>query len=207
MLSTHCFSDRPARWATYLSYALLIGFNLVQPTDAADKGVMTDYSRAYISLNSGAQAQPGDIRMDFYWSPPQDDGRSYPLPNNRRLPSGSRFTLRINNPTKAGYLYVLHQDSHQQRNELFQLSKQTSWMHAGETRELPGPEANFELDQNTGQETFYLIASPKPIPNPVGTDTTRYKGIRLVPNPTTGQRVQCTAQHPYCVSQFSIRHE
>jgi len=80
------------------------------------------------------------------------------------IPSGSGFKLHLI-PGDTCYLNIYQLDSHNNLDQLFPNSGATpekNPLRAGKTYRIPSGEKRFILDQNTGQETLYFVASRWP---------------------------------------------
>jgi CHAT domain-containing protein len=82
------------------------------------------------------------------------------------LQSGDHFQVHVE-INKRAHVYVLLFDSQGQAKELFPNPKieQAGFIDGGQRIAVPEKDLWFWLDENTGTETLYILASEKPLPN------------------------------------------
>ncbi len=97
-------------------------------------------------------------------------GELLPLTQNAVLHSGDSYKIAFT-PEKDSYVYILQVDSQKVLWRLFPIDKwgdvilnQTSHVRAGKTYLVPTEVKSFKLDQQTGTEKIYFIASQQPDP-------------------------------------------
>lgn len=167
------------------------------------------------------------IEVNYRWSPPEGNGRSYALDNGDQLYSGDEFTIDLK-ATRPGYLYLLLTDSMGKVIELIRASGyRDNYFTAGEQRSLPAQRADgttrhFTLDAQPGKERFQLLVSDSPLTTLVQQATSRSlalasyqpatKGIQIAVDRQSkpvnrGKRTLiCDAGQPYCSQSFTIQH-
>jgi hypothetical protein len=94
------------------------------------------------------------------------DGRweDFPLRDNMTMYSGDQFRLSFI-PTDDCYVYVIGIDARGEKMLLFPNSaiEQDHFCRANQEYEIPDGDNLFTLDQNTGRERIYLLASRTPL--------------------------------------------
>ncbi len=90
--------------------------------------------------------------------------QDFPLYNGMTMYSGDQFRLSFVLSTDC-YVYVVGIDSRGERNILFpsQLIAQNHYCLANRQYDIPDGDNFFTLDENTGQEQLYLLASRTPL--------------------------------------------
>jgi hypothetical protein len=118
------------------------------------------------SQDSKSLGDRGLERVDFsinYLYHASNSSQFKPFNNGSILHSGDSYKL-ILEPSRAGYVYIFQFDS---GNKIFQLFPTTEFKGAavknnnpvirGERYFIPSENKSFELDNQTGKETLYLI--------------------------------------------------
>ncbi len=101
-----------------------------------------------------------------YWA--GDQGAFKPFMNGAVLYSGDHYIIQFT-PSEDSYVYIFQIDSNQGVNQLFPMESfkgvkldNRNPVQAGMTYILPAQNKSFVLDDRTGRETIYFMASRQP---------------------------------------------
>lgn len=88
---------------------------------------------------------------------------SFTVQSGDTLLSGDNIHITVV-PSQRCYIYIINQDAKGEVYSLFPNPAQRyRALNAGVEYHIPGNDLSFELDENTGKESLYLIASLNPI--------------------------------------------
>lgn len=121
---------------------LLAGTTMAQANTGGEPGQMVSLRWALGALDTGEVA-PNAIKRDT------------------QLPSGARLKFLVE-PLSPGSVYLILQDSDQQIHVLYQESTSLSEQN-GKRAYIPPGSQWFEVDDKSGLETFFLLASTEPL--------------------------------------------
>lgn len=144
----HNVGVRPTRWASLLSAGLvvplLIGFS-VPAASAQGTGAQLSFKWAFVRLAEGGQEQVVDFS-------------THPV-----VRAGDQLQVYLE-PLSRIYLYLFLFDSSRDLALLYPPAPRASPATAGETIFLPGEGRWFTIDEKTGEEQFFLLASAARLP-------------------------------------------
>ena len=123
--------------------------------------------------NSSIRAEPSGgkktKKIVFQWAfctlqKSNADQKPRVVGRNATMKSGDQIKFFIK-PQSTCYLYLIHHNSQQQLKMLYPLRYNPAASQNAGSGEQYIPDGNqwFELDENTGQEKFYLLASIQPL--------------------------------------------
>ena len=105
------------------------------------------------------------LAVNYTWRP-RDEAGFRPLDNGSVLRSGDLYKI-IFTPQADGYVYIFQTDATGKVYRLFPLEEfggvqlnHVNPVKTGETYTVPAPGKSFFLDDNTGTEKIYLVATP-----------------------------------------------
>ena len=101
-----------------------------------------------------------DIKVKYLYRH-QSDFEFLPLSDEQILYSGDHYKI-VFTPFENSYVYIFQQGSSGKIYQLFPNKNQSNPVSATETYYVPAANQAFYLDEQTGQEKIYLIASRKP---------------------------------------------
>lgn len=110
--------------------------------------------------------QQASLQFDIsYGYRPQNEGDMLPLTDNAILHSGDSYKITFT-PQQDSYVYIFQVDGSEKIARLFPMEKMGNVVvnnfnpvKANQTYHIPGPTQSFKLDQTTGTEKIYFIAS------------------------------------------------
>ncbi|MDM8545979.1 DUF4384 domain-containing protein [Candidatus Venteria ishoeyi] len=105
---------------------------------------------------------PADFQVDYsYRQVKENYAQVYPLLDKAVLHVHDRFKIHLTSPQDA-YVYLYLYDSHGELHDLMTLSKKSHAISRDQSITLPSAKTNFTLDDQTGTETLYFLASRVP---------------------------------------------
>jgi hypothetical protein len=111
-----------------------------------------------------------DSNVSFRWAfgalvGPENPPRLVPITQDTTLKTGDRLKMLVE-LQKACFVYVIHHGPHGEVHWLFPYNQQQidTDYQTGKRYEIPHGEGWFKLDDQVGQETFYLLASSERLP-------------------------------------------
>jgi CHAT domain-containing protein len=119
-------------------------------------------------VSSAPLLEPLSLSMEVIGQRKEPDG-SYSeviVQEGSVLQSGDHFQVEVET-NKRAHVYLLLFDSRGRAKELFPDPKieQAGFVEGGQRIAIPEQDLWFWLDENTGTETLYTVASEKPLPN------------------------------------------
>jgi hypothetical protein len=119
-----------------------------------------------IAYDPGASKLLGFQVSYKYWT--GDQGSFKPFTDGAVLHSGDYYTIHFT-PREDSYVYIFQIDSNQGVYQLFPMESfkgvaldNRNPVRAGMTYVLPAQDKSFQLDDRTGRETIYFMASRQP---------------------------------------------
>ncbi len=112
---------------------------------------------------SGAEQKQEEIKFLWAFGALVQDGSARklePITRDRALRSGDKLKMLVE-PLPGSFVYVIYFNSHNEASLLFPYNLDQPSANYGTSKRylIPQGEAWFELDRNTGLETFHLLAS------------------------------------------------
>ncbi|GMQ96899.1 MAG: hypothetical protein BMS9Abin15_0583 [Gammaproteobacteria bacterium] len=108
------------------------------------------------------------LTVDVYGERTRANGKvhGFRVEDGDAMRPGDRFQIRIR-PGQDAYVYVVHYGSSSQASLIYPFRgvPEGGLVKSGEWRVVPGPDLFFTLDDTTGRELMFVLASDKPIRN------------------------------------------
>jgi hypothetical protein len=111
-------------------------------------------------------ATPLNLKMNIIGQRKETDGNYIEVFVNEGNVLRSRDNFQVHlESSRPAYVYVLIYDSEGKASQLFPDPKieETGFVQAGQSVVVPGPDSWFWLDDSTGTETIYVLASENPM--------------------------------------------
>jgi CHAT domain-containing protein len=111
-------------------------------------------------------AAPLSLKMNIIGQRKESDGTYSEILVNEGSVMRSRDNFQVHlEPTRSAYVYILIYDSQGRASQIFPDSKidKPGFVEAGRKLVVPDKDLWFWLDENTGTETIYVLASEKPM--------------------------------------------